>query len=165
VPALTLGMGSNVTPFSYNAQAVDVQQLQMTLRDITTADGMPRTEILVRTGLQRSVRRNFTAARWITGVGTGLGGLVGTAVGLVVFGGVWTALIALPIVATAGVAGAGSAMGYRAIYRHYLAKFTENVKQMLDGCAMHARTGGSFAPPRIEKGARLLPDAPSFDID
>lgn len=162
VPALVWTFSSHVTPLAYNAECVDVQQLLMTLRPVTTNEGRPGTEILVRTGLQRSVRRNFTAARWVTGVTASIGGIFGAALGT--GAGLGGAVIALPVLALAGALGAGGAVGYRAIYRHYLAKFRGDVTQMLDSVAVNAKTGGSFAPP-IEKGARLSPDAPSFDID
>ena len=143
IPELMIGMdGSSMTPLSYNAYAVDVQQLQFMLRPVAGSEGK-RTEVLLRAGLQRSVRRNFRFGSWTARILTVIGGAGGTGIGLVALG--FTPLIAVPAIAGAALLGGGAVLGYRNSYRYYLRKFTELLDEMLAAIAVHAKTGGSFA--------------------
>jgi hypothetical protein len=141
-PLVISGVGTT-PPLTYNAHAVDVQQLQLMLIPLT-APGDKSCEIVFRAGLQRSVRRNFRFGRWSAGIMAVLGG--GGAAGGAVALGLTGALLALPVVAGAAVVGAGTTVGYRALYRGYLRKFTAILNDMLGAIAVDAKTGGSFAP-------------------
>lgn len=135
---------TSTQPLSYYAYAVDVQQLQFLLREVEGSNGQA-CDIMLRAGLQRSVRRNFRFGSWTTRIaavmGGGGGALVGAAAGL---GG---ALVVLPVAIGAGAVGGGIAFGFRAMYRHYLKEFTKLLNQMLSQVAVHAKTGGSFSLP------------------
>ena len=145
IPELQLLVNSNPTPISYHGYAVDVQQLQFLLRPVAGSNGQA-TEVLVRAGLQRSVRRNFKFGSWTARImgllGAGGGGLVGFfALGLS------APMITIPAAAGAALLGGGTALGYRASYRYYLRQFTKLLDEMLSMIAVHAKTGGSFATP------------------
>src|SRR5690606_22700388 len=111
-------------------------------------------EIMLRAGLQRSIRRNFRFGRWASGISAVVGGA--SAAGGAVALGLTGALIALPVVFGAAAIGAGTTVGYRALYRSYLKKVTGNLNDMLNAIAVAARTGGSFAA----RGAPELPGGP-----
>lgn len=147
IPAISATGTMMVTSpsLAYYGYAVDVQQIQVMLRTVPDADGRA-CEILLRAGLQRSVRRNFTFGRWTSGIATGFGGMAGVGLGLMLFGP--GAIVALPAMAGAALLGGGTGIGYRAAYRHYLRKFTSLLNDMLAAVAAHAKTGGSFAPAR-----------------
>ena len=143
LPAFNWMATTQSTPLAYHGETVDVQQIQLTLREIPGSDGKA-CEILLRAGLQRSVRRNFQFGRWTAGIAGVFGGGAGLGIGLAAMG--MSAMVALPVVAGAALVGGGTAAGYRALYRHSLQKLTELFEQMLASVAVHAKTGGAFAP-------------------
>ena len=142
IPELQLLTDKNPTPLSYNAYAVDVQQLQFMLRPVAGSNGKV-TEILLRAGLQRSVRRNFKFGSWSARIMGVLGAGGGGAIGLFALG-LSAPMVVIPAAAGAALLGGGTALGYRASYRSYLRKFTDLLDEMLGAIAVHAKTGGSF---------------------
>jgi hypothetical protein len=143
--------GMQVTPLAYHGYAVDVNQIQVILRRVPAEKG-EACEIVLRAGLHRSVRRNFRFGRWSAGLSSVIGGGVGGAIGAGAIG-LAGAMLVLPVAAGAVLSGAGVAVGYRAMYRHYLRKFTELLNEMLATVTAQARTGGAFAS--------VTPPAPS----
>jgi hypothetical protein len=136
---------ANTTPFAYHATTVDTTQLQVMLRPVPGREG-EACEIMVSTGLTRSVRRNFKTGGWFTGILGTLGG--GAGVGIGVGAGLAGAVLALPAVAGVAVLGGATAAGYRAMYRHSLRKLSEELGRLLQAVDAHVRTGGAFATPR-----------------
>jgi hypothetical protein len=143
MPSL-MTLSGNVTPLGYHAMSVDVQQVHISLRPIEGTGGTA-CELLVRAGLQRSVRRNFHFARWSAGVSTVFGATVAGLSG-VVLAGMSGAIVALPAVAGGALLGYGVMAGYRKLYRHSLQRLTELLGDMVTMVAVHARTGGGFSP-------------------
>ena len=141
---------------AYYGYAVDVQQVQIMLRPVAESNGSA-CEVLLRAGLQRSVRRNFLFGRWSAGIAGGLGGGAGVGLGLLMFGP--GAVVAIPAMAGAALLAGGTAIGYRATYKHYLRKFTALLNDMLSATAAHAKTGGSFALPLIQTAQTGAPSA------
>lgn len=146
IPTYTsTAMGS----FAYHATAVDVKQLQVMLRPVPGRAGA--CEIVVSAGLTRSVRRNFKAAGWLTGIMGGLG--AGGGAGVAAMMGLAGAMVALPMAGAAVAMGGVTAVGVRALYRYSLRHFTEHLERLLQGVDAHARTAGAFAPvPRPPSG-------------
>ena len=150
IPTMTAtGTLTGYNLLAYYGYAVDVQQVQIMLRPVAESDGSA-CEILLRAGLQRSVRRNFIFGRWSAGIAGGLGAGAGVGLGLLMFGP--GAIVAVPAMAGAALLSGGTAIGYRASYKHYLRKFTALLNDMLSAAAAHARTGGSFALPSAQAG-------------
>jgi eukaryotic-like serine/threonine-protein kinase len=145
IPELQVLVDKNPTPLSYNAYAVDVQQLQFMLRPVAGSNGQA-TEILLRAGLQRSVRRNFKFGSWTARVMAAIGAGGGGALGLFALG-LSAPMIIVPAAAGAALLGGGTVLGYRKSYRYYMRKFTDILDEMLGALAVHAKTGGSFAAP------------------
>ena len=143
LPRITL-TAVEPSPLAYHAYAVDVQQVQISLRPTGHHGGEAGCEILLRAGLQRSVRRNFRFGRWSSVVAGALGAGGGAATGVFALG-LAGAMIALPAAAGAALLGGGAAVAYRSSYRHYLNRFTGILDDMLAAIAVHARTGGTFA--------------------
>lgn len=129
---------NNLTPLSYAAHVVDVQQIQLMLRRIDDRS----CEVLLRAGLERSVRRNFRFGNWTARIMAALGGT--GAAGIALAAGVTSAVIVLPVAAGAALLGFGTAAGYRKAYRYYLEQFTTLMNEMLGAIAVDAKTGGAF---------------------
>jgi hypothetical protein len=129
------------TALAMHAMAVDLKQLQVMLRPLPAGEAC---EVVVSAGLQRSVRRNFYAAGWFTGIMGGMG--AGGGVAVAAAAGVAGAVLALPAAAGAAVLAGVTAAGYRAGYRHSLRKLGEVLESMLQAVDVHARTGGGFTP-------------------
>lgn len=147
VPQYSAG---NMNPFAYHATTVDVKQLQVMLRPVPGRGG-EACELVVSSGLTRSVRRNLKAGGWLAGIfgmlGGGAGAGIGAAAGLA--GGV----LALPVVAGAALIGGAMVGGHRAMYRYSLRKLTAELERLVQGVDAHARTGGGFVPaPRPSSG-------------
>ena len=154
VPSLVEFMtSSTLTSLAYNAHSVDATHFQLMLRPVPGSE-TAACEIVLRAGLQRSVRRNFRFGRWSSGVGGVIGG-GGATLGALAFG-VSGALLALPFVAGAALLGTGTAVGYRAMYRGYLRKLNGNLEDLVGAIALDARTGGGFAP-QFPAGQQSLP--------
>jgi len=134
-------------PLAYHALAVDVKQLQFTLRPLPGG----ACEVSVGSGLSRSIRRNYRAHNWFTGVLGVLG--AGGATGGAIAAGMAGALLALPAVGGAVLLGGLTAVGYRVSYRSSLRKLEELLGRMLQGIDSSARTGGAFAAPAFSPGA------------
>jgi hypothetical protein len=145
IPEYQMMTDMNPAPLAYNAYAVDVQQLQFLLRPVAGSNGQA-TEILLRTGLQRSVRRNFKFGSWSSRIMAAVGAGGGGAIGLFALG-LSAPMIVLPAAVGAALLGGGTALTYRKSYRYYLRKFTAILDEMLGAIAVHAKTGGSFAAP------------------
>lgn len=153
VPAYAAG---NMTPFAYHTTSVDVTQLRLMLRPVP-GRGADACEVVVSAGLQRSVRRNLKVGGWFTGVLGTLGG--GGAAAIAAGAGLAGALVALPAIAGAALVGGGTALGYRAAYRHSLRKLAGLLERMVQSVDVHARTGGGFTPAPRAAQARADDDA------
>jgi hypothetical protein len=133
-------MEAQQSKLSYHGTAVDVQQLQVMLHPA----GPDSCDLVISTGLRRSVRRNFKVSGWLTGIMTAMGG--GGAAAVAAAAGVAGGILALPAVAGAAALGGITAVGYGAAYRYSLRKMEEIFSRILQSVDAHARTGGAFAP-------------------
>ncbi|MBA3890161.1 MAG: hypothetical protein H0X64_06495 [Gemmatimonadaceae bacterium] len=152
IPELQMQMmDKSMTPLSYTAYAVDVQQLQFMLRPVAGSNGQA-TEVLLRAGLQRSVRRNFRFGSWSARVMGLVGATGGGAIGLFALG-LSAPMVTIPAAVGAALLGGGTALTYRKSYRYYLRRFTKLLDEMLGAIAVHAKTGGNFAAPPMLSGS------------
>jgi hypothetical protein len=144
VPQMTLSTASGYTTFSYTAKAVDVIQIQATLRTVPGGQGN-RCELTLRSDLRTSTRRSVWAGAMLAGMGGVSGGML-TALVAVGTGGVG-AVVAGTAVAGMAAFTAVSGKGYGALYRYYLRKMTGELERLLKVVDASARTGGAFRAP------------------
>jgi len=155
---------SGVNMFTYRATQLELAQLSVTVHALPGA--ADRTEVVVHGDLRPGAWKN---AKWSRLIAGGLGGAVGTAVGV---GGALKAAAAGAL-AVLGIAGGGAVLGfataagsvllYRASYRGALRAMEAQLQEMLAGVSAEVRSRDVFgAPP---PAPRLPPRRPSGDGD
>ena len=153
-----MGEASGVSPlgttrFLMNMHWIDLKKLLVTVRPVQEPGEEPVTEVSIRSSLAYSRKLNYgvgLAFGSVLGLGGGVGGVFA---GLALFAGAIGSGVALAPVAVgaAGLAGFGvgrglSDRGIRALYRVALRKGRSGLEDLLQALALHAQTGGAFAP-------------------
>jgi hypothetical protein len=141
------------TRFLMNMHWIDLKKLLVTVSPVSEAGEEPVTEVSIRSSLAYSRKLNYGVGLAF-GSALGLaGGVAGVFAGLALFGGAIGSGVALAPVAVGatGLAGLGvgrglSDRGYRALYRVALRKGRSGLEDLLQALALHAQTGGAFAP-------------------
>ncbi len=149
LPGKSVGMGlaynMSFTWLSLRHQ-LEAGQVHVTLKSATGPS--PATEVTMYADLRPGVSRNVKAAVWTAGavgaMGSGVGGVVGAALGAKLLLGVTALTVGVPLLGVGAATALIAFAGYRMSYRSAVRKAREEMGRALDAVASSLRSQSLF---------------------